>query len=231
MVVVGTNGELLNASTVHRLALTKTPNVEEAFAWKVELIDDDRGRRESQQKRIEGKSNFQRWLTDWVDTSKRDWQASCGMFQNKLSAEDGVFVELEFFRWDNPSQFKGYALGLNSTLHGMSKQSHKQANYYGLNVVQKETWYMPISASFIKSRGKIKNFSDAINASQFYGAYGNLKEDALHQLYNEVMYGQLSDGSMQLYLLGVIEMLAAAKSMPMPKIPKDILQVLQSMEK
>jgi len=173
MVVVGTNGELLNASTMHRLALTKTPNVEEAFAWKIELIDDDRGRRDSQQKRIEGKSNFQRWLTDWVDTSKPSWQASCGMFENKLSEEDGFFAELEFFRFDNPSQFKGYALGLNSVIHGMRKPAIKPANYYGLNVVKKETWYLPIPASFIRGRGKIKNFSDAINASQFYDGYGN----------------------------------------------------------
>lgn len=46
MISVDTSGQLLQASALHRIALFKMPNTSNSAAWRLELVDDNHGRKE-----------------------------------------------------------------------------------------------------------------------------------------------------------------------------------------
>lgn len=225
MISVDTSGELLKTNSIYRIALFKAPNTHSSAAWTLELINDNHGRAAHQQTRIEARHDFMHWLTDWVDTSVKNWQAGCGMVD--FVPGKGVYAKLDFFKWENPSYFKGKALAMDQQLFGVEFDTYKKLDYNGDNK-EKKSWYLPIPAFFITGTAKAKRVSDFINTDAYYTDYGSIKPEALEAVYSAALGGQLSVEQLTLQLMFSIEMLANKSNIKLPALPKDFLDSIKS---
>lgn len=221
MISVDTSGQLLQASALHRIALFKMPNTSSSAAWRLELVNDNHGRKEHQQQRIERRREFQYWLTDWVDTSKKNWQAACGMFET--NPKMGVYFKLDFFEWASPSQFQGKALAFDYQLLGVEFPTYTQKSMNANNETKKTSWFLPIPASFIYGNHKAKRFSDLLNPDAYFTERGTIQQEALEAMYKEAIEDTLDPLLLRLYLLSTIEMLANSSSLQLPAVSPEII--------
>lgn len=221
MISVDTSGQLLKASALHRIALFKVPNTHNSAAWRLELIDDNHGRKEYQQHRIERRHDFQHWLTDWVNTSEKDWQLSCGLVGS--APESGIYFQLDLFEWEDPFQFKGKSIAFDYQLFGVEFKTHKERHRLSMSTSKKQSWFLLIPASFIYGNTRAKKFSDLLNTDAYFTERGGIKDQALVDMYQEAATDRLDPVLLRLYLLSTIELLASSSCIQLPAVAPELL--------